>query len=316
MHDEICRSVRTAPTPRYDDSEVLNCPTYPMRTGAPLPYAALLPSPVEITRFALIGDVQGYADRLAEALATLGADLDRGAVPQGLAIIQVGDLVHKGPDSERCLALVERFLVSSPGRWIQLLGNHEAQYLGGTRVAPDLPAAVQSDLGRWADRGQIRIAVAIESVELGPVLVTHSGMTTSKWRAIGQPKTAAETAEFLNDEFERDPATALAAGRDLDFGDEPGVVWADACAELLSSWADMEALPFSRVHGHSSPYRWSIGDWWPNVPSQQLGSAVVDPATRHTTIAWPDGHGIVGIDPGYGTDGADVPVVPLVLTAA
>ena len=151
--------------------------------------------------------MQGYADRLAEALATLGADLDHGAVPQGLAIIQVGDLVHKGPE-----------------------------------------------------------------------------------RAIGQPKTAAESAEILNDEFERDPTTALAAGRDLDFGDEPGVVWADACAELLSSWADMQALPF-----------------W---------TAVVDPATRHTTIAWPDGHGIVGIDPGYVTDGADVPVVPLMLTTA
>lgn len=234
----------------------------------------------------------------------------------GLVIIQVGDLVHKGPDSEGCVALADRFLVNSPGRWVQLAGNHEAQYLGGTRVAPDLPVDVQSELRRWADEGQIRIAVAIESIELGPVLVTHSGMTMSKWGSIGQPKTAVEAAELLNDEFEHDRATALAAGRELEFGDEPGVVWADAGAEVLFSWADMKALPFSQVHGHSSPHQWSIGDWRPNVPRQLLGSAVVDPAARHTRFTWPDGHAVVGIDPGYGADGADVPIVPLMLTAA
>ncbi|MGO9028167.1 MAG: hypothetical protein ACLQOZ_06025 [Acidimicrobiales bacterium] len=54
-------------------------------------------------------------------MAALGADLDHGIVPEGLAIIQVGDLVHKGPDSEGCVALVERFLLNSPGRWVQLV---------------------------------------------------------------------------------------------------------------------------------------------------------------------------------------------------
>jgi hypothetical protein len=66
--------------------------------------------------------------------------------------------------------------------------------------------------------------VAIESIEVGPVLVTHSGMTMSKRGSMGQPMTAAETAELLNDEFECDRTAALAAGRELDFGDEPGVV--------------------------------------------------------------------------------------------
>ena len=186
-----------------------------------------------MTEFALIGDVQGFVDRLAEALAMFGADPDDGVVPAGLAIVQVGDLVHKGPDSEGCITLADRFLVHSPGRWVQLIGNHEAQYLGGTPVAPDLPVDVQSELHRWAEAGLIRIAVSIESKELGPVLVTHSGITKSKWRAIGQPKTAAEAAVLLNDEFERDPTTALAAGRELDFGDEPGVIWADVCVDPI-----------------------------------------------------------------------------------
>ena len=85
---------------------------------------------------------------------------------EGLAIIQVGDLVHKGPDPSGCVAACQPIPVNSPGQWVQLVGNHEAQYLGGTSVAPDLPVEVQADLRRWTDEGQIRIAVAIESREL------------------------------------------------------------------------------------------------------------------------------------------------------
>jgi hypothetical protein len=267
------------------------------------------------TRFALIGDVQGYADRLAEALLALGVDLDDGVIPEGLTIIQVGDLVHKGPDSAGCVAMVDRLLANSSGQWIQLIGNHEAQYLGGTPVAPDLPLPLQRVLRRWLDERRVRIAVAINSLELGSVLVTHSGITTNKWFAIGRPETTVEAADALNDELNASPATAFAAGEELDFGDEPGVVWADACVDLLASWASMETLPFSQVHGHSSPYQWSVRDWWGNVPRQLLVSAYADLAVRHTRFMWPDGHGIIGIDPGYGTDGADAPLVPLVLTA-
>lgn len=99
--------------------------------------------------------------------------------------------------------------MNSPGQWVQLVGNHEAQYLGGIRVAPDLPEEVQSDLRRWDDERQIRIAVAIESMELGSLLVTHSNMTMSKWTALGQPETAAEAAEVHNDELSREPLPEL-----------------------------------------------------------------------------------------------------------
>lgn len=46
-------------------------------------------------------------------------------------ICQVGDLIHKGPDSSAVVALVDQIIDSNPGRWVQLLGNHEAQYLSG-----------------------------------------------------------------------------------------------------------------------------------------------------------------------------------------
>jgi hypothetical protein len=267
-------------------------------------------------RFALIGDVQGYSDRLTEALLALGVDLDEGVIPEGLTIIQVGDLVHKGPDSAGCIALVDRFLASSSSQWIQLIGNHEAQYIGGTPVARNLPLALQQVLRRWMDERRVRIAVAINSLELGPVLVTHSGITMSKWFAIGRPETSIEAADALNDELDASPSTAFAAGKELDFGVEPGVVWADACVDLLAGWTNSGTLPFSQVHGHSSPYQWSVRAWWGNVPRQLLASAYADQVARHTRFMWPDGRGIIGIDPGYGIESAAAPLVPLVLTAA
>jgi hypothetical protein len=60
------------------------------------------------------------------------------------------------------------------------LVNHEAPCLGGFAIAPALPEYLQSDLLRWSSSKQMRIALAIETVELGPALVTHSGMT--KWK--------------------------------------------------------------------------------------------------------------------------------------
>ena len=94
------------------------------------------------------------------------------------------------------------------------------------------------------------------------------------------------------------------------------MVWADACTDLLAGWAGIESLPFSQVHGHSSPYRWSDDVWWDHVPKALLESAVADPAARHTRFTWQDGHQILGIDPGYGSEAAAAPLVPLVLSAA
>jgi hypothetical protein len=241
-------------------------------------------------RIALIGDVQGYAHTLEVAPRKLGADPDRGTLPEDLTVVQLGDLVHKGPDSTGCIAKVDRFFNGAPGQWIQLLGNHEAQYLGGFTTAPDLPEHLQSDLHRWSTSKQMRIALALETVELGPVITTHSGMTKRKWEAIGAPMTAFEAAHLLNEEWER-----------------------EAGGELLKSWAGTSHLPFSQVHGHTSPYHWHNDRWRHNVPHTLLEAALVDVPKRRTEFTWPDGTKIIGIDPGFGGKGASVELTPFVL---
>lgn len=69
----------------------------------------------------LIGDIGGHPDELRRVLA---------ALPRDGTVVQVGDLVDRGPDSRAVLRLVDPLL---DARWVQLAGNHESQYLPGGR---------------------------------------------------------------------------------------------------------------------------------------------------------------------------------------
>ncbi|ORA39184.1 metallophosphoesterase [Mycobacterium aquaticum] len=60
-------------------------------------------------RIAVIGDVGGHALALRDELTRLGAHPD-GSLPEDLLVIQVGDLIHRGPDSAQVLDLVEHYL--------------------------------------------------------------------------------------------------------------------------------------------------------------------------------------------------------------
>lgn len=266
-------------------------------------------------RIAVIGDVGGHAWVLRRCLEELEADTKSGALPDDLVVVQVGDLVHKGPDSPGVVALVERMMTGSPGRWIQLIGNHEAQEgLGGPDFWQEsLAAPVRAQLRRWVDSDRARMAVALDSVEFGPALVSHAGLTRHKWVAIGRPDSPDEAATVLNKELAADPELAFAAGEMLGVKSRlpVGVAWASP-RELLGSW-DMEHLPFSQVHGHATPRRWSSDTWVPGLSRRTTARASTDPRRRHSDFGWPGGEHIVCVDPDYGADAAPVPLAPLIL---
>jgi hypothetical protein len=274
-----------------------------------------VPSLVPPHRIAVIGDVGGHAWVLRRCLEELGADTKTGSLPDDLVVVQVGDLVHKGPDSPGVMALVDRMMAGSPDRWIQLIGNHEAQEgLGGPDFwSETLTEAHRADLRRWIDDDAAALAVALDSVEFGPVLVTHAGLTRHKWVAIGRPENPDEAALLLNKELAADPELAFAAGEMLGVKSRlpVGVAWASP-RELLGSW-DMEQLPFSQVHGHASPRRWSSGTWVPGLPRRTTARASADPRRRHSDFPWPGGEHILCVDPGYGAEAAPVPLAPLIL---
>lgn len=263
----------------------------------------------------VVGDVRGHAFRLRRAARDLGANPGTGELPADMVVVQVGNLLGPGPDPAGCLALAGRMLAGSPGRWLQLVGDQEAQLLGGPRLAGRLHGEeAAGELRRWWAEGAARLAVALDTVEYGPVLVTHAGLTRQKWEALGRPDDPAAAAAALDAELRDAPAVALAGGEAV--GVKPrlavGVTWASP-AELLGSW-DLEPLPFSQVYGHASPRHWPTGRWRPEVPDRVRAAGRHDDESRHTDFAWADGHHLVCVDPGFGRDEAAVPLTPLALT--
>lgn len=252
-----------------------------------------------MARVAVIGDLAGHLAELDRELEQLGAiDL---VLPDDLVVVQVGDLIHRGPDSDGVVARVDQYLRTQPEHWYQLVGNHEAQYLH--EPAFDWPEHIADDAAETLnDWWQARVMTPAVAITTGSEqwLATHAGLTQGFWRrALDAPADARLAARALNSFAGRHDRVLFAAGEMLGGGRpsfDAGPVWASAANELVPSWLGIE-LPFSQVHGHSM-----IVDW----RRRQLRCApelaeyvTVDEASAHETVTMPGGR-IVGVDPGHG----------------
>lgn len=290
-------------------------------------------------KLAVIGDIGGHEMALREALIVLGADPDEGKLPAGLTVVQVGDLIHRGPDSDAVVRLVDRFYKNSPDNWIQLAGNHETCYFKDPvfkwpRQVSDEEAEI---LANWWKSGWMRTSWAGntvgQSVRLkggqrveagaGDLLITHAGLTSGLWKALGSPTSAAEAADAIEEDARSRPADywtgAWAPGimlsRMVNLG--AGVVWASAPEELIPSWALFaskgEELPlFSQAHGHSTVFSWRDGGYYQPLDRMRDGNIprYADTTARQTRVSVGD-MVFFGTDPGHGVRavGAWAPLV-------
>lgn len=271
-------------------------------------------------RVAVIGDVGGQRPALTEQLVALGADPDTFLLPPDLTVVQVGDLMHRGPDSPGVIDLVDRLMTEQPDQWVQLVGNHEALYLGLPQFHwPErLPGTSQEVVNRWWGTARLRIAAAVEvDGEDAQWLVTHAGLTQGFWRHfLGMPDGGVDAARSLNrlvgslhEKWLFRPGVMVTESIDL----SAGPMWASAPDELIPSWREAALeMPFQQVHGHSSLIDWSTGRHR-GLPDR-VGPFTEDDRLRHTTSLIGDRR-IVGIDPGHGRRPAPV-WGPLVLSAA
>ena len=77
----------------------------------------------------MVGDIGGHLSVLDEVLDRLGVGDDM-VVPDGITVIQVGDLVRSTPQFRERNTLIARRMdlilaANDPDRWVQLAGNHE-----------------------------------------------------------------------------------------------------------------------------------------------------------------------------------------------
>lgn len=251
------------------------------------------------TRLAVIGDVAGHNLPLQRELRRLGVDVEAAVIPDELIVVQVGDLVHRGPDSPGVVALVDRLITNNAGRWVQLAGNHEAQYLFPPRFQWNerLPQGTVDTIRSWWEKGTMRLAAAFHTegqtvrvrggdrtvVGAGPLLITHAGLCVGLHRRLGSPENPAAIARTLNEERFEKTAPAWRDGAMLGgpARSDAGVVWAEATTELHLPWLHAPDRPsFHQAHGHTSPFNHRLSRWWPQA-AELVGHAHVDPNRRH-----------------------------------
>jgi hypothetical protein len=239
---------------------------------------------VNMTTIVIIGDVGGCVEQLAKAAAAVTEDPDT-------VVVQVGDLVDRGPDSSGVLALVRQQLEAPTRRWIQLIGNHESQYLGGDAFWPEQLGQHDAALLRtWWMKEWMRVAAALRTADGQEFLVTHAGLTVQSWRELGEPVTAATAADLLNTR----PEELLWHDR--------GPLWAEAGPDVYQSWLHAkEPTPFGQIHGHSTIVNYQHRTWLCGERVRQRST--VDWTARHTVTQVGTSR-FIGIDPKHGREGA------------
>jgi hypothetical protein len=235
-----------------------------------------------VARIVVVGDVGGCLRQLADGVAGLTGSPDT-------IVVQVGDLVDRGPDSSGVLAFVAERL--APARWVQLIGNHESQYLGGDPFWPEPLAEPDAALLRnWWLRDRIQVAAALRTAEGEEFLLTHAALTVDAWHELGAPVTAGTAADLLNTR----PAELL--------WDDRGPLWAEAGPDVYESWLRApQPPPFSQLHGHSTIVDFRRRAWLCGERVRQRST--VDWAARHTFTRI-GGARFVGVDPKHGRAGA------------
>lgn len=248
-------------------------------------------------RVAIVGDVGGHPDQLRRALDMLGADDVR--LPADLTVVQVGDLVDRGPDSMAVLSIVARLLDENPRQWIQLAGNHESQYLPGGEVFWPEPLSWEGVtlLRQWWADGRLRVAAAVRTADGDELLAVHAGLTVPSWQQLGSPMSAVQAAESLN---ERPDVIWQVGSHARD--EHSGPLWAESGAALHEPWMSYSGIvPFGQIHGHSSVVHFGEHRW--RCTGRVRQRSAVDWDARHVRVRI-GGRVFIGVDPRHGRNGA------------
>jgi hypothetical protein len=251
-------------------------------------------------RVVVIGDIGGHASQLRWVLEACGATE---AVPPGTTIIQVGDLIDRGPASAEVLDIVDRYVSTQPDRWVQLVGNHEAQYLHYRSQfwQERLGETQQAILRRWWHNEQMRVAAAVRDAQGDEYLITHAGLTRGCWQDLEEPMTASTASMRLNQR----PDELLWRGPFIDPQDAAGPLWAESGWELHEPWMEYCSgggfVPFGQIHGHSAIVGYGDHSWRASEKVRQRACA--DWRARHFRVRI-GGRQFIGIDPKHGKSGA------------
>lgn len=263
-------------------------------------------------RVVIISDVGGHLDYLEKILEKDVRVNDKGIIPKNTHFILNGDIVHKGPDSEACLALTADLLDKNENNMTVTVGNHEEHYLGDIPFWRDEIAQESQDLLKdlW-ENNRLTAGVAVQSSNRAQYLVTHAGITPGYWdQVLAHPLTPSEAADRLAgirkvaEPYLWYPGCMITGERDA----AAGPVWASSSDELYPAWAHVQLKGkraprnFHQIHGHSTPYFWQARKWYLHPDLRPLVDLNYP---RHRSVTTISGNRFIGIDPGHSTRATD-----------
>lgn len=282
-----------------------------------------------MTKFIVFGDTGGHFTQLFLSLLEIGLDPDTGVLPDDVEIVHCGDLIHKGPDSNFLIMFVDQMMQVNPGRWHQILGNHEFNYIQGAPTFwshQPLSSEAWKTLQKWFHKklaqpafaipGPVNIQVPKKLLKLGfdadrvfskGVLFTHAGLSRNFWRMIGEPADAEHAARTIN---------GLSVSQVTKFGEmlssyqprsNPGPVWASGVREVFNTWRYEDGdqaynveQPFINVHGHTTAYSWVHNVWYKTSSLLFRNASALD-VNRRVSFTMVADSLQIGIDPGFST---------------
>lgn len=250
--------------------------------------------------YAIFGDVGGHFGPFKRGLKSVGVDIVNCVIPKNLTVVQVGDLVHKGPNSAMVVNLVDTMMRNNPGRWIQLAGNHELPYLSihdAFFYRDRVDSQTAETLLKWKLEGLLLPSYAFESVSGEQYLVTHSGLTRMNYLEYGNGD-ALQTSLSINSQtwFTLNKRGNMFYGRGPVY--KAGIFWAEGVGEVYPTWHKApEPMPFHQIHGHSSAFLWNRDMFRFNYPAWFVDNLTIDRDNMRTVFSV-DGGNFYSIDHG------------------
>lgn len=261
----------------------------------------------------VFGDTGGHYKQLYRALEALGFDGVSGKLPENLTVIHLGDLVHRGPDSDLLAPLVDDIMRENPGQWVQLLGNHELHHVPG---APkfwrcECSAATVELINSWHENGlgvyahgidgEVVIAASeTETYTASGLFFAHGGLSRGFWQELGEPWSPEATAALVNSlpvKVASRPGVMLGVPSTTR-GLPPGPVWSLASEEVWETWRKL-FVPFSQLHGHSAAFHWPSSRWFSSVSDTFSRATELFPEKRLSVTPMGEEF-LFGADPAFG----------------
>ena len=139
------------------------------------------------SKIVVIGDIHGYKKALVDILRNINfIDKNEQVLDSNIILVQVGDIVDRGPKSLESLKLMQKIQKKKPNQVIRLLGNHEImllcndyRFINKKHDTPEKINEIVNELRLDIILGNLKVAHTIDNF-----IFSHAGITKENMKKL------------------------------------------------------------------------------------------------------------------------------------